>query len=928
MITTYLRNILTCLFWGTCLIQTLAQTCKEITNITSITCRPPFVAYSNFSVPLDTGECSQATLAINTLSQQYHVINAANPWVAGTTINWSNDWIRYISFWWWGTSPNGTVLTPNNTFVPIANITPTTTTSTREPLILGIKNNMPCLGPTRCFHTGTEVSETNPHHFMLVWFTNTATSATNFRVFKDGFAVYTSDATVIALSPLIGRDQYITRAIPTEQYAYTQVFDLRIYTAPQNQATLTTAIQGDTDPPRLFGCGPSRGYGQGCILPSPVITASAYPLIDYEFIGKLDFTAQNAHRYDIQINKQIRTGNGYNLPGFSIFQSITTYPTRFILSLAVRRIMNRGAVGSVNPVVMWYRATRVPGMISFAEYKLNATDSIFIAAPTPTTSATSNTVAWRLTGSATVKDTTKWEMIHVLVNLTSSTATSLYVSRPSGDFQPGGNFDATTFPTSLGSTTTASSSVSNIDANGIWVSSAVGFFAIHPIPTGSNFIPNPNTFLQHIYSAASGGVSSSASWYPPIGPVISTALTTAGYFRPPFACNGRCSIYVSVYNSTQTRALPMPNSNAPDGLSKVCYGSFYNSSNACQTICPLGGFEARYGLCTTGQPCLCGAPRVLANDSISCICPNETTQFGQQCQNCTCVAPAVCNSGVLGNGTCTCPANRPLSTDPKRCKCLDELTQFGDNCTQCSCESPAICNSGVLGNGTCRCPSPFVLRADGKGCQCANENTQYGPLCNDCNCISPAICNAGFANNGMCSCPFPLSLQNSNNSCDCIDNRSQYGPTCVSCNCQSPAWCNGGINGTDTCFCASNQYLVPPANKSCECINPSRKYGPSCLPCNCTGTAECDSGISGTGTCICPGNQVYDPVVGCSCANSNTYGIMCRNCTCNNHPAQTCDGITGECICKNGLYLVDNTCVCPDNSIYNSSNGLCVSLCI
>lgn len=849
-----------------------SQLCKEITNVTSITCRSPFTPYANFSIPLDTGECSAATLGIATLNRQFHVINKDNPWVALTAVAWNNVYVKYVSFWWWGS--NGTTVAPDNTFIPLATIT---SKNTGQPLQLGMKNNMPCISTARCFHLSTELTDRQPHHFLLIWSTTTA-SAGNFRVYKDGYLAYVTSSTTASLAPLIGNTPYETTAIATAQYEYSQVFDLRIYTAPRNPATMVTFLQTEIDAAKLYGCGPSRGYGFGCTVSSPVVTSSVYPQLDYKYIGYPNYEAQGANKYDLYINRHIRAGNGFTLPGFSILSSINTYPSRFIMSFAVRRTMGLAASGAVTPLVLWFRASPIQGMLAVADYRPSATQTNIIVSPFTSMSSTSCAVTWRRTNTNNLIDTTKWEMYHVLVNLSAASTWNIWQSGPGGNFGTGGAWGATTFPTSLGSVTYNSANYPGIDGNGLWVHSSVAFISIHPIPSSNVFIPNPLNFLPDLYKATTGGVSASSSWYPPIGPVISTALTTAGYFRPPFACDGRCTLYISSYNTSQTRAVIIPNSNREDGISKVCHGTHYNNTNGCQTTCPANYFLSTYQLCVTNQPCLCDSPRILALDGLSCQCLDETTQYGSQCLN-------------------------------------------------CACESPATCNSGVQGNGTCSCPPPLVLRADGNGCECPDETTQYGPNCTACDCLFPAWCDVGFRGNGSCHCPSPTVLQFDNKTCDCPSITTEYTLACIDCGCRDSAFCDGGIWGTNECLCPPGQHIdICSMNTTCECDFPEFHYGIYCDRCNCTGTAMCNSTIHGDGRCICPGNQVYDPEEGCKCPLENQYSESCLNCTCNNHPQQICNKLTGACECKNGLYSYNNTCHCHEGFYYDYTVNACVSL--
>lgn len=888
------------------IVSVKSQVCKEKTNVTEITCKSPFTPYSNFSVPLDTGECSSATLNITILDKQYHVINSNNPWVPGINASWSNLFVKYISFWWWGT--NGTNTASNNTFIPVASFV---SMNTGQPLDIGIKNNMPCISTTRCFHLGNETTESNPHHFLLMWSTTTVTAG-NFRVYKDGYLAYVTDSTTSTIAPLIGNTPYQTANITTVQYDYSQVFDLRIYIAPTTPSTMVTFLQSEIDSAKLFGCGPSRGYGHGCIVPAPVITSSTYQSLDYRYTGFPNYTALGATKYDLYINRNIKVGNGYNLPGFDILSSISTYPSKFIMSFAVRRTMGLGAVGSVNPLVLWFRAARIQGMLGVADYRPTATQSNIIVSPFTATSSTSCGITWRRTNTANLIDTTKWEMYHVLVNLSAASTWNIWQSGPGTDFGAGGAWGSTTFPTLLSTNTYTTTTFTGADSNGVWVHPSVGFISIHPISSTTTFIPNPLTFLSDLYRATSGGVSTSASWYPPVGPVISTALTTVGYFHPPFSCNGRCSLYVTAYNVTQTRALLIPSSNVPSGISKVCHGTNFNATEACQFTCPLYGFDNTTALCVTGQPCLCNAPRILAPGGFSCICPSQTTQYSSQCLNCTCVSPAICNSGVNGNGSCSCPSGRVLSSDPRRCTCPDQTTQFGDSCTTCSCRNPAICNSGVLGNGSCTCSTPYISTADAKGCQCSDETSKYGSQCLNCTCISPSVCNSGINGNGSCSCPYPLALTPDGNGCQCRNETTMYGSQCLLCSCIYPATCNSGFLGNGTCSCPF-PFVLRPDGKGCQCANETTKYGPQCLDCDCISPATCNSGINGNGSCSCHGNRTLsaDPRR-CTCPNEATqFGYNCTSCSCE-YPATCNSGVLGN-----------GTCSCPFPLVLRSDGKGC-----
>jgi hypothetical protein len=817
--------------------------------VTSITCNPPFVPYANFSIPLDTGECSTASLNIPSLLQQYHVINGNNPWVPNVTLPLTGLYIKYISFWWWGA--NRTMVAPNNTFIPFANFTSTTT---GQPLELGIKNNMPCISRSRCFHLSNETSETSPHHFLLTWAGNAVTTAGNFRVYKDGHMIFMTDSTTLSLAPLIGNTPYISTSIPTAQYAHSQIFDLRIYTALSTSSTFVTQIQTEYDAAKLFGCGPSRGMGHGCILPNPVVTASVYQQLDYRYIGFPSYLTSGASKYDIYVNREINVNanNKYKLPGFNILSSINSYPARFILSFAVRRTMGRGASGSVNPLVLWFRSTAIQGMLAVADYRPSATGTSIIVSPMTSTSTTSCRVAWRRTNTAVLTDSTKWEMYHVLVNLSLASTWNIWQSGPGSGFGIGGPWGTTTFPTSLGTVTYSASNYPGADLNGIWVHSSVGFLSVHPIQSSQLFIPNPANFLQDLYRATAGGLTSSASWYPPVGPLISTALTTAGYFKPPSACAGHCTLFVSLFNATQTRAVIIPNSNLADGISKVCHALSYNTSSACSVTCTATDFSNVYKLCVTGQPCLCGSPRIVAPDGRSCICPSETTQFGAQCMNCSCVPPAICNSGVGGNGSCSCPTPLVLGLDQQRCQCPSETTQFGPNCTACSCQAPAICNAGFLGNGTCSCPSnQFLVPETNKTCECKDTLNSFGPLCTKCNCAG------GF--------------------------------------------CNSTINGNGSCFCPGNKVYSP--QLGCTCINATMTYSDLCLPCDCGNhpAVTCDSN---SGACSCQ-NGMYYMNNGCHCPDGFNFNSTLNTCVSNYSKHYTLNVYTHKTIiCKlHCLYL-------------------------
>lgn len=466
-------------------------------------------------------------------------------------------------------------------------------------------------------------------------------------------------------------------------------------------------------------------------------------------------------------------------------------------------------------------------------------------------------------------------------------------------------------------------------------------------------LPNPFVFdsqLNKYSHLVNLSYSGSKSVYPLTGQMLYDESTLYGYYHSAATCLGNCAVYTRL-NSTSAFVSFGNTTKEPE---KVCRTGFANIKVGCQTAC-MSGDSRNDGLCLTGVQCYCPFG-YLQSDNATCGCNNEMEEYGSTCTKCTCdTATSICNSGYKNDGRCTCvnPATMynysyvdPITSNTvTKCQCNNINFSYGTLCNN-TCQpylAPAMCSSGVQGNGSLSCPEEkkqIELLVDGVSfCQCKELTKQHGMNCSDCVCDYPSICSGGITGTGACICPSymsPISTSIGRLGCDC--GPKQHGPFCANCNCTLGSMCNSGVNATGTCYCPNPGYRLNEQGNGCDCPpnyygeitnNPDPNLNGLCKPCDtCPYGTSCNQGRAGNGSCLTlPGYKCTadcgTPFAQIQCEDPLAYNMDCTGrCPVCNPGSECMSGMMGNGVCRKlpGFFCVSNCftpigifdCVDPD----------------
>uniref|UniRef100_UPI00398F6349 usherin isoform X1 n=1 Tax=Pristiophorus japonicus TaxID=55135 RepID=UPI00398F6349 len=346
-------------------------------------------------------------------------------------------------------------------------------------------------------------------------------------------------------------------------------------------------------------------------------------------------------------------------------------------------------------------------------------------------------------------------------------------------------------------------------------------------------------------------------------------------------------------------------------------------------------------------------------DQIGGQCKCKSRVSGRQCNQCQdgfynlrfsdpdgC-SPCNCNTSGTVNGDITCHQNSG------QCKCKANV--IGIMCERCNfgfkllnssnsngCES---CNCNISGSKNQFC-SPYSgqcnCKANIRGFQCDTCTDHFYGLdadgCKLCECDSAGsvlgtICDS---KTGQCVCKPNVGGQR----CDvCLDgyynlySKSSLG--CLSCNCDTAGTMNRSMNCdkfTGQCACKTNITGLQCNQCVPHTFNLASSNLEDCQLCNCdpAGTVEGTVCDQSNGQCVCQlnrhGKQCDQCRPGFMLPSVNFTG--CLPCEC--HPVgskhQTCDDVTGQCVCRDPSVTGIHCDHCKEHYFgFNPGSGSCQS---
>ncbi len=303
-----------------------------------------------------------------------------------------------------------------------------------------------------------------------------------------------------------------------------------------------------------------------------------------------------------------------------------------------------------------------------------------------------------------------------------------------------------------------------------------------------------------------------------------------------------------------------------------CKALGYRACDARQHVCtnppPTCGPSTCAGCCQ-GNVCYAGyATQECGYGGVQCL---DCAQFGDTCQNQTCVPPSVCNPQTCSYGCCegnTCV----VGTSSYACgygggQCQD-CASFGYACQNQACSPPTgcspttcpygccqgnVCQPGTTGSacgtggGACQyCPSP------GTTCQGGYCQPSCGPNnCQGC-CDANAVCQPGFLDT-QCG---------------------GYGGACADCAALSPpSTCDGALSPP---ACTSQQTQCPGPFAGCTAPpTPAPTMPPACAPADLQNAAAACAGGASTAACTNFFNFEYSQNYSCgSCLQQFDYDFV------------------------------------------------------
>ncbi|XP_021347323.1 usherin-like [Mizuhopecten yessoensis] len=369
-----------------------------------------------------------------------------------------------------------------------------------------------------------------------------------------------------------------------------------------------------------------------------------------------------------------------------------------------------------------------------------------------------------------------------------------------------------------------------------------------------------------------------------------------------------------------------------------CKPGFYNLNSSNPFGCASCGCDVQ-GTVAANQSC-----HAITGD---CFCkPNvrnakcDACQYGFYnltydnplgCTSCQCnpqgSTSSFCNSQT---GMCSCKDN----IVGRQCdQCAPGFHDFAQGCLPCQCNVQGTVEDTYCDvvTGQCVCK----INTQGQRCsECRDGSFGFGASsvkgCYDCTCNLAGTLNSSLTcdkTTGSCMCKNNVEGTNCN-----VCKGNTFGLTitnpegCEPCNCD-PSGTQGGSPGgvssdlscnqnTGQCTCLANRI-----GRRCDDCDKGYYYNPDpgvgCNSCGCNIAATipqtfCDSQ---TGQCQCKGDN--SGVIGRTCSECmeefyqfNSLTGTCSNCDCSPagtvNKTQTCDPVSGNCMCK--IFVTERRC--------------------
>ncbi|XP_076455831.1 uncharacterized protein LOC143290354 [Babylonia areolata] len=360
-----------------------------------------------------------------------------------------------------------------------------------------------------------------------------------------------------------------------------------------------------------------------------------------------------------------------------------------------------------------------------------------------------------------------------------------------------------------------------------------------------------------------------------------------------------------------------------------------DSSKSCQYACRVVSDQAQ---------CYCKNGYSLVDD-VNCQdvdeCTDGTHQCGGQCDNIpgsyqcscsvgfklendqrTCVACDQNHWGVECRNACDCNPLGVDHCDPRTgCDCLDGWRGIHCETDINECAREDVCthrpNSecvNTAGSFLCQCRAGYSLKGD--VCEdtdeCKETPSPCDQHCSNTNGSYQCSCNEGFNSEGSSCVDVNECLANP---CDQICRNTQGGYSCeceegfllnatnrhtcyVQTECSSSNSCEEGCvykDGQNVCFCPPGYVVNATDTDKCQDIDECVPGKNPCVNGNC-------ANHPGTFACTCDsGTYLLADKITCQACDQGTFGLNCESkCTCSKETTQSCDRVTGNCMCIEG----------------------------
>uniref|UniRef100_A0A914UMG9 EGF-like domain-containing protein n=1 Tax=Plectus sambesii TaxID=2011161 RepID=A0A914UMG9_9BILA len=287
-----------------------------------------------------------------------------------------------------------------------------------------------------------------------------------------------------------------------------------------------------------------------------------------------------------------------------------------------------------------------------------------------------------------------------------------------------------------------------------------------------------------------------------------------------------------------------------------------------------------------GVVCSCRSGYQLEPDRKSCV--ESLNALALSRERVTCVSHRndchqLCMDFVSGEVQCRCLPGYQLDiNDLHTCNDANECSKDNGGCAQ-------ICEN-TIGSFQCSCNTGYLLIYDQKTCEDINECVNNNAGC-DHTCLNTP-------GSYQCMCEEGHTLAGDKHSChdvnECMDNNGNCSQLCKNENGKRRCECFGGyVIAPDgrTCIAAMDSIRASSSNK-CD----AGQFGINCqFSCaDCRNGARCNRRKSG---CECLAG--FTGMICDEKCPTGLWGIGCNSiCACD---GQTCDPITGDCLCPAGV---------------------------